>query len=856
MSVCLRVTSIKPSGCLLCSFFSSSQIPCATVSRRPVSTQVALAHGRNVQPASTGASSSSITLTDSSGLDITIRDARKTSRKALKEAQEAERRRKALAILDKTTKFMAAGLNDSHEPTLTDLNRWKPEEPPSIPLDFIYPPTSTPSYRKSPTPSRVELYNAAFEKLVHILTSKFRRKQLLRLYKEGMQNEMATVPGKRRRIGSLKTSQDTAREIIRWLWHWPYISEVKERVSYLTSRSEREFIMSTSEFFLLLGRDGSSLLALTDSFGVVIKRVKRTKEAFALVVEGLSYKLDRLALVLTERRQQITSETIRMESSCDPSKDTATTHSRGSHIPSDLIQRISKRTDALVEDMGDDTFRISSHHTKNISMAKRLVARTSHKGKLPHSLLLAHLPPLGDSAPQPLFPHNYALFPYELSHPESLPFHWTPTRALTRSPHPVTDNYRDYDTSSTDVSHVISYLYRARKVNDWLEHRRDSVTGRASSLREGTGRLIDSRGEPQTLRRVLGLPEFDSLGMGDLQQVDVTASFGHIVFAPATGIVKTLLPPLRGSWTFNKLLDWMKTHVGRVAFIPELPNALINGSPSSQTVLSRLVYRSSTSTMAEQDKATSTTFPPFAPTTLKFEISIPQSTSEGENVEPTTKHEEALLEVNSNIRSMYDEQKESATEPSNNVSSELDPTLSFLSQPSSEDLSRLWKGTETTVNVMLPDRPMDIQLSSFSSIPIPRESEPSELREYAQKLVYSLKHADISSRPVPPLYVNYEHTQYVLDTNATIRSSSHSVVDFSAPEQLNVRSENAVDFESNQHSSTCFAICSEPNITRAWDSFLGDCGRLTWLRSTKESELSVAYSDQDGDALDPEDILH
>lgn len=64
-----------------------------------------------------------------------------------------------------------------------------------------------------------------------------------------------------------------------------------------------EFLISTSGFFLLLGPDGSSLRTLTERYGVVIKNVKRTNDAFTLVVEGLSYMLDALNLVLAEHQK-------------------------------------------------------------------------------------------------------------------------------------------------------------------------------------------------------------------------------------------------------------------------------------------------------------------------------------------------------------------------------------------------------------------------------------------------------------------------------------------------------------------------------------------------------------------------
>lgn len=254
MYVRLRTASTKPSVCLLCTSLSPPQWPITACARhyatRAQTVLLPLHHRPDAQPASSSSFVSpqafeqhSHALEDSLKVSRKRKNAAdyevKSTRQALKEAQETERRRKALATLDKSTKFVAAGLTDTHEPTLADLDRFKPKGPPPITLDFIYPDPTSPSYLGSPTLSTVERYRKSFEKHVAKLVSRFRRKQLLRLYKEGMEARTVMLPGTPRKKGSLKTTRDVAGEVIRWLWHWPYINEVEERVAYMTSRSDR-----------------------------------------------------------------------------------------------------------------------------------------------------------------------------------------------------------------------------------------------------------------------------------------------------------------------------------------------------------------------------------------------------------------------------------------------------------------------------------------------------------------------------------------------------------------------------------------------------------------------------------------
>jgi hypothetical protein len=182
------------------------------------------------------------------GKQKAAKHAANAGRKALKEAQDAERRRKALAILDKTTKFVAAGKDTPHEPNLADLERFRPKQRPLITLKFIYPEPSSRMHRGSPADSVIDRYGVAFQELVDTLSKRFRRKQLLKLYKEGRQIRTGTLLGTPRPLDSLKTPHEVAEEIVRWLWHWPYVKEVQERKAYLTTRSDRGVSRLTSFF--------------------------------------------------------------------------------------------------------------------------------------------------------------------------------------------------------------------------------------------------------------------------------------------------------------------------------------------------------------------------------------------------------------------------------------------------------------------------------------------------------------------------------------------------------------------------------------------------------------------------------
>lgn len=177
---------------------------------------------------------------DKSNVKNTARRRGRTKKQAEKQAQEEEIRRKALATLDKSTKFIAAGLDHSKaDPTLSDLDSFKPATLPPFGLDFVYPEATAFLQPRAPKDSALESYDTMFKKSVDVLTSKFSKKQLISLYKQGIERPVPKGQGQPHPFKRLKTTRDFAAEIMRWRWKWPYIKELVDRKLYLTSVTER-----------------------------------------------------------------------------------------------------------------------------------------------------------------------------------------------------------------------------------------------------------------------------------------------------------------------------------------------------------------------------------------------------------------------------------------------------------------------------------------------------------------------------------------------------------------------------------------------------------------------------------------
>ena len=117
---------------------------------------------------------------------------------------------------------------------------------------------------------------------------------------------------------------------------------------------------------------------------------------------------------------------------------------------------------------------------------------------LPPPPLLVHLPTLKDSTPSMMFPHAYALFPFEMASKDTSPWTWTSTGILSRSP-ALTRDPAVFQSALAASSSGAPYLFRARKVSEWLEQDPTDSVRNARGLRDGVGRLLSSSGHVYVL---------------------------------------------------------------------------------------------------------------------------------------------------------------------------------------------------------------------------------------------------------------------------------------------------------------------------------------------------------------------
>jgi hypothetical protein len=179
--------------------------------------------------------------------------------------------------------------------------------------------------------------------------------------------------------------------------------------------------------------------------------------------------------------------------------------------------------------------------------------------------------------------------------------------------------------------------------------------------------------------------------------------------------------------------------------------------------------------------------------------------------------------------------------PSDESNSRADPVTFQGGAPQSGSLPALnngWDsscqvGRQTYINLMLPDRPMDVQLCIFDWGGITLTQQPQVLREYAEKFHYFSANKTRLSQPDPPSTFSYEGRAYYLHDNLSLRQSNNPNLlstissDCSAGNMVEVCSESIVDLQSTQKTELCQVRFDGTTEGPSWRRFLAVCDQLS-----------------------------
>ncbi|KAG8905610.1 hypothetical protein FRB99_008555 [Tulasnella sp. 403] len=306
------------------------------------------------------------------------------------------------------------------------------------------------------------------------------------------------------------------------------------------------------------------------------------------------------------------------------------------------------------------------------------------------------------------------------------------------------------------MGHVSAY--HMKKIGGWF-----SVGDFQPATRLEDGEYYDCAGNGVNLKSMLldPLPEV-KLGYKRI----VSAQTGHILTSAApTGNQMNFLPPIAGA---NPLVPLAKSVVqakdglGSRTFVGSAPPSITQGesfTPSS--LFTRLVYRARPVLAKISEIGPKT---PVAQQTLVFEVEHENTSASGER--PST------------------------------------------------PIMRCYMGTETRVDVALPDRPLDLSFKAFDSIEILSASIPKRLKEYARRLAQD-KETGVINDPLDSF--TYGTHQFYLDQSVMVE---HSVSDTRIIEVT-------TDIDSQVKSSSCLIECTDVAVDESWRSFLRKCDHIS-----------------------------
>ncbi|EPT03978.1 hypothetical protein FOMPIDRAFT_139591 [Fomitopsis schrenkii] len=339
--------------------------------------------------------------------------------------------------------------------------------------------------------------------------------------------------------------------------------------------------------------------------------------------------------------------------------------------------------------------------------------------------------------------------------------------------------------------------FRMRRVGAWLNHVAGEDSQATGGLAGGRGRLLTRSKAAADLQEVLLQDLPGPSGTQLASRRVVRASTGHILLTTASpGQRASLVPPFPGSHAFTELLNWMNRRGAKTGFVPSLPAPLVNSSPATEKVIHRVVYRAV--------------------------LPLP---SDGQHHVPVHKFlsfETVLVQPRADAGSFDDQQ------PVGDLAEDA-AIPALYTDP------ECYLGYESEVDVMLPDRPVDIQFSGQSLTLITPGEEPPELQTYTTELrTFLTDESADGKQPDPPLRFSFAGDTWVMLSSTSVRRSVETLVlrvgTLSAGENtrpMEVISESILDLESNQKTVHCELVCDDPTSTGSWGRFLADCDALT-----------------------------
>ncbi|KAH7334593.1 hypothetical protein B0J17DRAFT_113020 [Rhizoctonia solani] len=632
---------------------------------------------------------------------------------------------------------------------------------------------------------------------------------------------------------------------------------------------EQSYLVSPSELFIFLGRDGEDLLHLSEKLKMRIN-VDRQSPASSVDSEK-SPQPDRFkarpGFIIRASGTKSNHEKLKkhIENQRDTMAIRVISLPTGSALSPSLLQSISRVSGAFVENV-DPKF-VSLHEDENspssVSItarsprsaytAERLVQRAAmeaaHRSQLPLFALLkdikSPLSTIDKKQDTEYQAAQYAIYPFG-------------TQGFrVRSVQQI--DSASQNSPSSDVGQL-PLTTGALDVHNYDKDEAYILTGEdhsESKSRVGAN-LIPEHAEEIVARNthgeVVDLSEHifgKSSGQGEKI---VTVTFGHVVFK--AGKTTVLDPPLPKQVSSDSMLEWANKH-GSTArtFVPgQVPSADL---PSNVTSIHRLQYRTiegghvinvdvelpgnNVEKSPEETSDLGISSENTGPAGGLELVSTTQPPAESTHEGPISSQSEDNSEFTNvgNIDAAPSDTlvERAAGPPDEHPSTEENPDATEFTPLPVE----ITVGTETASELMLPESTMDIYVQVSNTTSMAKSLVPEVLGVYLDGLSKFFTTDIEMAQPDPPQYLNFDGKHYVLVKNTSARSGRSTFVDL--PPEYTVISESSLDLENNVHTVFTQLTCHSEKPEKDWDSFIRSCQTLASRPYERSTELRVSPYD-------------
>ncbi|CAE6444447.1 unnamed protein product [Rhizoctonia solani] len=627
-------------------------------------------------------------------------------------------------------------------------------------------------------------YQALYAATEAMITRGFTVAQLRRFEKETKtQKKMKKIdppPGK-------STSKPRViHSLMNWRWGMIHPLVVEKYMDGERKSMEESYLVSPSELFVFLGRDGEDLIQLSKQLDMRINvdrqsdisednndPSKRQRSAarpgFVIRASGTKSSHEKLRKHIEAQRDMMTVRVITLPT--------------GSSLSPSVLQSISRIAGAFVENTdprfaslsdaedSEASVSITAHSLRSAYTAERLVQRAAmeaaHRSKLslfvlkgePSAAILAGAE--YGSEPQP---DQYALYPFSN---QGFRIRRVQTASASRR--------SSKNTTTLPLTAGVIDVQNCDKDETFILTGEERLEAEAEVASTTTGQNDEDMVIRSLGGEVINLNELIFGDAADKGEGIVTVTFGHIVFKTGKAII--LDPPLSSAAADESILEWANKCDSAVrAFVPgQVPSTPI---PTEVMSVHRLQYRTVEGGHVinvnvqlpgdEVEQVGDVELSNDSASAHTSELSVEAQSSTGNNdpIHPISSH----LESNSVPTELQSKDSISSDSTAKRADADMGEHLPREGGPETAEVISLpveiTIGTETSLELILPE-------SFTTDIEMPQ--------------------------PDPPQYLDFDGKRYVLVKNTSARYGRSPSVDLSS--ESTIITESSLDLESNARTA-------------------------------------------------------